>query len=184
MKEIKYKEIVKSTDGLIKNTEFIGFDQDYYIIQTLLRNWNPGNVFEIGTCTGNGSRIIRHVLPSARIMTLDISICGNLCPTDVEKIVHDSMTFNYSEKYPIDCWFIDGDHVYKNVFHETKEAIKSQSKYIIYHDADIEEVLNGIIDAFGDDIEKYELYRVIEPDSIYSSSGKNITRIVYAIKVK
>lgn len=184
MNKIKYNEIVKNKENLLKNTEFIGFDDDYFVIQSLLMDWSPKNVFEIGTCTGNGSRIIRHILPSSNIYTLDINVCGELCPNDVRKLVGDSMSFDYKIYHPIDCWFIDGNHTYENVKHETLEALKSNPGYIIYHDADIEEVYQGIIDAFveSDKTDSYNLFQVIEPTYIYSSSKKNITRVAYAIK--
>jgi hypothetical protein len=186
MNKIKYNDLVNEelNSVFLTNTEFIGFDEDYYVIQSLLNKWQPKSVFEIGTCTGNGSRIIRHILPSAKITTLDINVCGDLCPNDVEKIVNDSMTFDYSTKYPIDCWFIDGHHIYENAYHETNEAIKSGAKYIIYHDADIKEVYKAIMDSFDDNkaSDLYDLYQVIEPTKIYSSSGDNLTRVAYAIK--
>ena len=60
MNKIKYNDLVNNELklGFITNTEFIGFDEDYYVIQSLLKKWQPKSVFEIGTCTGNGTRII------------------------------------------------------------------------------------------------------------------------------
>lgn len=181
MIKVKYDDLVKETSNLIKNNEFIGFDIDYYLIQVLLSKWKPSTVLEIGTCTGNGSRIIRNTLPDSKIYTMDINPnCGKMCPDNVERIISDSMIFNYRDIYPIECWFIDGEHSYKNVFYETKQAIKSKAKYIIYHDADIDDVYNGIINAIESN--EYELYQVINPPYIYSSTNKPITRIAYAIK--
>jgi hypothetical protein len=187
MKEIEYSSIVndEKISRSLKNTEFKGFDEDYYVIQSLLFDWQPNHIFEIGTNTGNGCRIMNHASPNSKITTLDIMpICGNMCPPDVIKICGDSMEYNFEQHYPIDCWFIDGNHVYENAYKETTEAIKSGAKYIIYHDGDIEGVYNGIVDSFKDNnqLDNYDLYQVINPTYNYSSTGKNVTRIVYAIK--
>lgn len=186
MKKVKYADIVR--DDLIKNAiinnEFIGFKEDYLIIHSLLSMWKPKTIFEIGTCTGMGCVVMNNATPSSKIITLDINSCGHLCPKNTLKIVGDSLQYDYSKHYPIDCWFIDGNHIYKNAYEETSQAIKSESNYIIYHDADIKEVYDGIVDSFinNNAIDKYDLYQVIDPPFIYSSSGENITRILYAIK--
>ena len=71
--------------------------------------------------------------------------CGQLCPDD-------ELWF---------CWFIDGNHEYENVYKETTEAIKSDSKYIIYHDADLDKIEKGIMDSFKDNnkLKKYDIYK-------------------------
>lgn len=175
-----FKNSLEAADAM-QNNEFIGFIEDYTIIHCLLKKWKPSSIFEIGTSLGNGCRVMNHACPSAKIITLDIKACGNNCPNTVTKVVADSMEYDYSQHYPIDCWFIDGNHVYENVFHETLEAIKSQARYIIYHDADIPEVLEAIKDGFKDH-NQYILYQVINPPHIYSSTGKPVTRIVFVEK--
>ena len=186
MKKVEYNEIVKEDliQNAIINTEFIGFKEDYLVIHCLLSEWKPKKIFEIGTCTGAGCMIMHNASPESKIITLDIVKCGPMCPPIVEKIVCDSLIYDYSKHYPIDCWFIDGHHVYENAYKETSEAIKSSAKYIIYHDADIEGVYNGIMDSFKDSntSDNYDLYQVVNPPHIYSSTGNNVTRIVYAIK--
>lgn len=186
MNKIEFDKIVtKELIGdAILNNEFIGFKEDYSVIHCLLKKWEPKSIFEIGTCTGMGCKVMENASPKSKIITLDINVCGGLCSEKIKKIVGDSMTFNYSDFYPIDCWFIDGNHVYENAYHETTEAIKANSKYIIYHDADIDEVYKGILDAFKDSgyYENYDLFQVINPPFIYSSSKKNTTRVAYAIK--
>lgn len=187
MKKIDYKEIVTSEkmEGAIINDEFVGFAEDYSVIHCLLKEWNPESIFEIGTNVGNGSRVMRNSCPEAKIVTLDIRPeAGQLCPPDVEKVIGNSLVYNYSVHYPIECWFIDGEHVYENAFVETSKAIESGAKYIIYHDADINEVYNAILDSFKEmgELESYDIYQVINPPFVYSSSGKEVTRIAYAIK--
>jgi hypothetical protein len=187
MKKINYNEIVtpEKMEGAFINEEFIGFSEDYSVIHCLLREWNPKNIFEIGTNVGNGCKVMRNACPDARIVSLDILPGkGEFCPPDIIKVVGDSLIYNYTEHYPIDCWFIDGEHIYENAFIETERALESGAKYIIYHDADIKEVNQAILDSFekNEKIDNYDLYQVINQTFVYSSSGENVTRIAYAIK--
>lgn len=179
----KFSNSEYSSDALI-NSEFIGFEEDYLIIHCLLKKHKPNVIFEIGTSSGNGCKVIRNSCPNSKIFTLDIVDCGELCPPNIVKIICDSMLYDYSKNYPIDCWFIDGNHVYKNVYHETKEALLSNPNLIIYHDADMPEVYDGILTSFDDHCKNnYKLYRVINPPRIYSSSKLPITRILFAEKI-
>lgn len=182
MQKIPYSQAVRPEHAhtLLTNTEFPGFDQDYYVIQCLLLEWRPQSVVEIGTSTGNGSRIIRHCLPDARITTVDIVECGHMCPPDVRRIVSDSMTFDFTTLYPVDCWFIDGEHSYRNVLKESGEVVRSGAPYAIFHDADIPEVAAAIEDAFAGT--GYGLFHVVGPGRVYSSTGTDVTRVAYAKK--
>jgi hypothetical protein len=182
MKKVPYSQVVKNeyATRLLTNTEFPGFDQDYYVIQCLLMEWRPSSVVEIGTCTGNGSRIMRHCLPDARLSTVDIVECGHLCPHDVRKIVADSMHFDFTTLYPVDCWFIDGEHSYRNVLKESGEVVRSGAPFAIFHDADIPEVAAAIENGFEGT--GYDLFHVVGPGRLYSSTGLNVTRVAYAIK--
>lgn len=187
MIKVNYEEIVSDEKiaNAIVNDQHNGFREDYYVIHCLISQWKPDSIFEIGTSTGMGSRVMQNAHKGAKIKTLDIiPNSGHLCPGTVEKFVGDSMDYDFSAHYPIDCWFIDGEHEYRNVHHETKEAIKSGSKYIIYHDADLYPVMDGIIDAFKEsgESENYSLYFVVNPPFLYSSSGQQVTRVAYAIK--
>jgi hypothetical protein len=189
MNKIDYNQIVSTEKmkGAYINNEFVGFPEDYSVIHCLLKEWNPSNIFEIGTNIGNGCKVIRASCPTARIITLDIRpSAGSLCPPDVIKINGDSLTYDYEKHYPIDCWFIDGEHTYHNVYTETAKALLSDPKYIIYHDSDIDEIYKGIEDSFRDNDKesKYILNQVINPPFLYSSSGKKVTRIAYATKNK
>ncbi len=184
MIELNYSDVVKKTEGFLENPEFIGFKEDYLVIQNLVHEWKPSTIFEIGTNTGRGCVMMHNASPSSKITTLDIRECGQLCPVGVTKVVGDSMTYDFSKHYPIECWFIDGEHVYENAYKETTEAIKSKAKYIIYHDADLERVSSGIIDSMRDNgvTDDYDLYHVVNPPHVYSSTGKNVTRVAFAIK--
>lgn len=185
VKTVEFSEFEKSflSSDYVANKEFVGFDCDYLVIHCLLKQLNPSRVFEIGTSIGSGSRIIKNALPSCKLYTLDIQDCSSKVPKEVTFILGDSMKFDYSKYFPIDCWFIDGNHTYENVHHETKEALNSDPSLIIYHDADIPEVLKGIKDSLtmnGNNL--YELFIVVNPPYLYSSSNTKITRVAFAIR--
>lgn len=187
MERIDYNIIVSAETiaDALPNREFIGFEQDYYVIHSLVKSWKPKSIFEIGTNTGFGCQVLKRASPESTIKTLDIlPDMGNLCPDDVEKIVGDSLTYDYTYNYPIDCWFIDGAHDYEHVYCETTEALKSGPNYIIYHDADLKPVADGLLQAFKDSGEysSYELFFVVNPPFTYSSTGENVTRVAYAVK--
>jgi hypothetical protein len=187
MNKIDYNQIVspEKMEGAFINHEFVGFVEDYSVIHCLLKEWNPHTIFEIGTNAGNGCMVMTTACPSSKIITLDIREgAGDLCPSDIIKVTGDSLSYDYNKHYPIDCWFIDGEHTYHNVYTETSKALMSSPKYIIYHDADIEEIYRGIEDSFRDNnmMFEYELYQVVNPPFVYSSSRKNVTRVAYAAK--
>jgi lipopolysaccharide assembly outer membrane protein LptD (OstA) len=79
------------------------------------------------------------------------------------------MVFDYKTIYPINGWFIDGEHDTLHAEHECKEAIKSKAKLIVLHDADMSEVMQGIFSSSKNG-KNYELYRV------------DGTRILYAVR--
>ena len=90
MKKINYNEIVtpEKMEGAFINQEFIGFPEDYSVIHCLLKEWEPKNIFEIGTNAGNGCRVMRNVCPNAKIVSLDIVPgVGHHCPADIVKVV-------------------------------------------------------------------------------------------------
>jgi hypothetical protein len=78
----------------------------------------------------------------------------------------DSRAFDFSE-YPCEAYFIDGEHTEEAVTIETKQAVKCRAKLIVWHDANMPEVMAGILGGIG---KGYILYRVED------------TRIAYAVK--
>ena len=137
IKLIDYFSIIN--DESIKNAHinngFIGFKEDYLVIHCLLKQWQPTNIFEVGTANGEGCLVFKTALPDIKITTIDINYgptFGRLCPVDTTMIVGDSTNYDYTK-----------------------------------HSED-----------------KYELYQVINPPYTYSSFGKCITRVMYAIKNK
>ena len=170
--------------GAILNTEYKGFKEDYLILHCLLKIHNPKSVFEIGTNMGRGTEIICNALPNATVYSLDLPTelahislqhpinegkgdkVGVLCKRPFTQLRGDSMTFDFTQ-YPCEAYWIDAEHTEANVIHETKQAVKCGAKLICYHDADIPEVMAGIVAGLG---KGYELYRVTD------------TRIAYALK--
>lgn len=175
MNRINSKQIITEdlSRGAIINDEFKGFPEDYLVIHCLLRKYNPKTLFEVGTNYGKGTKIMKNAVKECKIHTLDIKdYNGRWIDFECVKLIGDSTTFDYAPYYPIEAWYIDGEHTYKNVYKETQEAIKSEANLIIYHDSDIAEVYSAIEDSFKsyDSEKKWELFRVED------------TRIAYALK--
>ncbi|MDR3550956.1 MAG: hypothetical protein P4L31_06090 [Candidatus Babeliales bacterium] len=156
-----------------------GFETDFLVLHCLVKKFNPKNLFEIGTCQGYGTLIMANACPSCSIISLELppytppysmapSDIGYKCRRPYKQIYGNSMSYDYTQHFPVDAWFIDGAHDYKHVEHETKQAAKSGAKLIIYHDTDIEEVLQAVIDGLAGT--EYKLYRITD------------TRVSYAVK--
>lgn len=190
MKNIFLEDIIRSDlmkDAII-NTSHDGFENDYLVLHCLLKCYQSSIIkfLEIGTNQGIGTKIIKNALGnSSQVYSMDLPFydsnhsedypvfndkdhLGHLCDLPFIQIRSNSLTYNYLQLHPIDGWFIDGSHSYKNVFFESSQAIKSKARLIIWHDADQTEVYNAITEAFKNNSD-YELFRV---------TG---TRIVYAI---
>lgn len=182
--EIVTKELLR---GAIENREFTGFLQDYHVLHCLIRKHLPKSFFEIGTNFGTGTKIITNAMGNFHyleytVYSLDLPFgqgdaplyakgkdhTGINCNLPFIQLRGDSMTFDYSQ-FPCEGYFIDGNHEYDNVFHETTEILKCKPKIIIYHDLHVVPVQQAIEDAFKDNW-SYNLYRV------------NGTRIAYAIR--
>lgn len=74
MIKVDYNSIVtnEKIKNAIPNKEFIGFEQDYYVIHCLISDWKPKTIFEIGTNTGFGCVVMKNASPQSNILTLDI----------------------------------------------------------------------------------------------------------------
>ncbi len=184
----KYSEIV--TDELLVNSldhnPHTGFLEDYRVLTCLLRIYQPRTVLEIGTNIGSGVNVISTALPRAKVYSIDLpfeerklsqqypvspdgkDLLGSAARFQYTQICCDTLTFNFRLVYPIEAFFIDGEHDYTHPFREASEAIKSNAKLIVFHDADEERVYNAITDAFNG-ATQYIVYRV---------EG---TRIAYAV---
>lgn len=153
------------------------FIDDFLTLHSLLRIINPASLFEIGTCTGEGTLIIKNAIGNGTVYSLelppgqssyDLPSPGEMCYLPFTQIFGNSMTFDYKNYYPIQSWFIDGAHEYSYVLYETHQALSSSPKIIIWHDADIPEVFQAIKDGLEQD-PTYLLFRVID------------TRIAFAV---
>ena len=167
----------------ILNESFPGFKEDYLLLHCLVRKYRPRNFFEIGTCEGEGTLIIKNAIGAGLVYSLElpphllqqtdykflVQRIGIRCYLPYIQCYGDSMTYNYTQHFPIEGWFIDGQHDYVHAFHESKQAILSNAHLIIWHDSDIPEVFQAIIDAFSENT-MYTVFRVQD------------TRITYALR--
>ena len=186
MKEVSYNDIVAPDIlfGNIDNREYKGFLEDYRVLHCLLKMYNPKSVFEVGTNMGTGTEIICNAVPNAKVYSLDLPTelahislqhpisegkgdkVGSRCKRPFTQLRGDSRTFDFAQ-YPCEAYFIDGEHTEEAVTIETKQAVKCKAKLIVWHDADMPEVMAGIVAGLG---KGYELCRVED------------TRIAYAVK--
>ena len=171
-KEVHYvsKEIICKNEyrkGAILRGDALFID-DFLCIHSLIRRFKPNSLFEIGTCSGEGTQIIKNAMQLGIVYSIelppgescyDIHSIGEMCKLPYVQIIGNSQSTDYSQYYPIESWFIDGSHDYPHVLYETKEAIKANSKLIIWHDADIPEVFEAIRDGL-DLSDNYILYRI------------------------
>lgn len=178
-----YSDIVtpELLTGAIENNEFTGFREDYHVLHCLIRKYMPTTFFEIGTNMGTGTNIICNAGKNwmMKVYSLDLPTelahislqhpisegkgdkVGSRCTFGYTQLRGDSLNFDYS-KYPCDGYWVDAEHTYRNVNHETKEVLKQNPKLIAFHDTDIVEVMQGITDAYksGFAQREYNLYRV------------------------
>lgn len=192
MKKVNYTDIVN--DELLKGTldhnAHTGFLEDYRVISCLLKIHKPKSLFEVGTNIGSGINVMAAALPGLKIYSLDLNYAtmklnskqypigpsgedrvGSGAKVPYTQLRGDSLDFNY-EAYKCEAYFIDGEHDHLHAAHETRRALQQNPKLIIWHDADMPPVYDGILDAFATTSESknYSLYRV---------EG---TRIAYAIR--
>jgi len=149
---------------------------------------------EIGTNVGTGTNIIYNALIrrgcrkcgkkkryEPTVFTMDLPLqdahvslqhpgnrTGNRIKFDVKQIYANSLEFDYKTIYPLDGAWIDAEHTYDNVLHESRAMQEAGCHLIAWHDTDIDEVFNAVKDAINED--RYNIYRVED------------TRITYAIK--
>lgn len=164
-------------DAIIRNEP--GFETDFLVLHCLIKKYQPKKLFEVGTCQGYGTLIMANACPTCAIISLDLpphtppfhlkpSDIGRMCKGRYQQVFGESLTYNYKQHFPIDAWFLDGAHDYIHVKHETEQALQSEAILIVYHDTDIPEVLQAIVDVLQDT--KYKIYRITD------------TRVSYAVK--
>lgn len=196
MKEVTFVETAQkpySAKAIIRN-DFPGFEEDYLVIHSLIRKYKSKRLMEIGTSSGLGTKIIcnamgikRFWFNTKKVFSIDVlpgtdssiiypnkedghpEVAGVLCKLPYTQIFGNSLNYDFSKHYPIDTWFIDGKHNYEYVKSDSETALKSEPKLIIWHDLQIEEVHDAVVDVMSN-AKNYDLYRVID------------TRIAYALK--
>lgn len=183
-KEIINDALIK--DAIINNYPCHGFVLDYMVLHSLLKIYGENilRFLEVGTNMGIGTQIIKNALGDKSVVySLDLppelshvgrdypgkERLSKLCNLPFMQLLGDSTKFDYESIYPIDGWFIDGEHNYNNPLIESKAAIKSNANLIVWHDSDIDDVYRAISDAFKGNND-YELFRVTD------------TRIAYALR--
>lgn len=183
MTEVSYEETLYDYKDAILNEEYEGFKQDYLVLHSLLRRYRPASYFEIGTNMGTGTNIACNAIYQyhfdAVIYSLDLPTelahtslqhpisegkgdrVGANCKFPYRQLRGDSMTFDFT-KYPAEAYFVDGEHDFAHVHHETFQILNQKPELIIYHDADIPEVSSAIQSAFKghENGANYTLYRV------------------------
>lgn len=170
--------------GAYIHDAYFGFKEDYLTLHCLLRIYQPKSIFEIGTNIGEGVNVMANARPLAQIYSLDLPFetmklnskqypidalgndrVGTAARASYTQLRGDSMAFKYAE-WPCDAYFVDGEHTEVNVEHETMEILKCLPKLVVYHDADMPEVLAGIIKGFGK-AKGYDAFRVVGTRILY-----------------
>lgn len=181
---IDSSQVIESAliNSAITRNEFKGFYEDFLVLHCLIRKYEPKNLFEIGTCEGVGTMILKNALGSGTLYSLDLPpnvpkeyqflnerTTGARCTLPYVQLFGDSMTYDYAQHYPIDSWFIDGEHDYRHAFYESTQALFSEPSTCFWHDTDIPEIFQAVLDTFGQD-GNYNVYRVLD------------TRITFAVR--
>lgn len=146
----------------VLNETWAGFKEDYLALHYLIRKYKPNTFLEIGTFRGDGTRVICNAVDGIvyslelpyedRLNYLNnemdvIKNPGHICEFDYVQLYGDSTCYDYDSLENIEGWFIDGDHSYKNVCTETKNALKTCPKLIVWHDTHVSEVVKAILDS-------------------------------------
>jgi hypothetical protein len=188
VEKLSYTAVVRSPydqDAIIRDN-FPGFKEDYLVIHSLIRRYQPYRFMEIGTSSGAGTNVIcnamgiRKWLPnSKKVMSIDVppgtdpklmypdetpedghpEKAGADCSFPYQQIFGNSLGFDFSPYYPIDAWFIDGKHNYKYAKNDTELALKSEPVLIMWHDMQMDEVNDAVHDVMQKH-PKYDLRRV------------------------
>lgn len=189
MKKTTFQDILFDTKDAILNEEFEGFKEDYLCLHSLIRKYRPLSFLEVGTNMGTGTNIICNAIYQyhfeAKIYSLDLPTelahislqhpisegkgdrVGEKCKLPFIQLRGDSIHFDFS-KYPCEGYFVDGEHRYYNVNIEATRIMElPTTKIVIFHDADIPGVWNGIVDAHR--VSKdFDLFRVTDTRMAYT----------------
>ena len=198
MRNIEFSEVVKSPykSGAVIRNDFPGFREDYLSLHCLIKKYQPKTFLEIGTSSGDGTKVICRALGLRRffsrkdrkVFSIDVPPgtdpkkiypqgedghprrAGRNCKLPFQQIFGNSLGFDFSAYYPIEGWFIDGKHDYQYAKNDTELALKSNPKLIIWHDMQIAGVEQAVTEVMAGQPD-YELFRVLK------------TRIAFALRL-
>jgi hypothetical protein len=187
VKEIAYDAVVRPelAKGAVVRRDFPGFYEDYQVLHCLIREYRPDRLLEIGTSSGNGTKVIckamsrRPLWPDTKHRVFSLDVPPGTDPTIIypgaedghpakagannrypyTQLFGDSRTFDVTPYLPIDAWFIDGKHNYEFAASDTRLALRSEPRLIMWHDLQIDEVAEALVDVLADRPE-YEPVRV------------------------
>jgi hypothetical protein len=83
---------------------------------------------------------------------------GAHCTFPYTQLFGNSIEYDFSPHYPLEAWFIDGKHNYEYAKKDTEQALKAKPRLIIWHDLQIPEVEQAVVDAMAG--QPYDLKRV------------------------
>ena len=164
------------------------------VINKLIRQNNPINIFEIGTFHGRTTLNMACNSPrEAKVITLDLpsglqqfpvdtdqgseaqngalgsKYLGTDCETKIVQLCGDSATFDFSGLYnSMDFVFVDGSHEYENVLNDSRIALKllrDGAGVILWHNSDFEGVARALNECYSE-IEGFEGLKHIEGTTI------------------
>lgn len=187
MQEIAYDAVVRPdlARGAVVRCDFPGFFEDYQVLHCLIRAHRPQRFFEIGTSSGNGTKVIckamstRRLWPDTRDRVFSLDVPPGTDPAIIypgaedghpakagaanrypyRQLFGDSTRFDISPYLPLDGWFIDGKHDYAHAESDTKLALSAEPRLVVWHDLQIEGVVRAVEDVMAEHPE-YGLWRV------------------------
>jgi hypothetical protein len=72
---------------------------------------------------------------------------GVNCRFPYTQLFGSSIEYDFSPHYPLEAWFVDGKHNYEYAKKDTEQALKAKPKLIIWHDMQIPEVEQAVLEA-------------------------------------
>ena len=165
--------------------DFPGFREDYLAVHCLIRLHRPVRFMEIGTSVGRGTEVICKAMGLRRrgrgsagvVYSLDVppgtdpsiiypdredghpEVAGSACRLPYVQLFGDSAEFDFTPYHPLDAWFIDGKHDHTYAASDTRNALASGPRLIVWHDVQIDGVREAVVELLADR-DDYRLARV------------------------
>lgn len=199
IEKVDFKEIVETGKvcEAILNEAWPGFREDYLVLHFLIKKYSPDSFFEIGTSEGRGTRVICNAMKGKPVYSLELPSpkSGNQmvaprnpgwrCEFEYKQILGDSLEYPYD---PCEGYFIDGNHIYENVFKESTKCFELSPKLIVWHDIQVSGIKQAIVNAAPDWYKLYECsqtriaWAIPKPVVVYtaiSNDFDNLSEIIY-----